>query len=140
MSGSAAAFGSAKQLSGARTWTTRLVGIVAVAILLAACSHPTGGQPIGEAQARDAALRNANGRDVRIVSVELTTYGSRANGGAALDPNTAVWAVRLAGTFPPVSCGPATATPHPCPAPATSELILIDATTGAFIQGQVPAP
>jgi uncharacterized protein YceK len=75
-----------------------------------------------------------------VVSVELTTYGAKANGGSVVDPSTQVWAVLLSGTFPFASCGGYTPTPHPCPSPAASELILIDAHTGAFIQGEIPAP
>lgn len=77
---------------------------------------------------------------MKVVSAELSTYGANANGGSIVDPTTAVWAVRLSGTFPPASCGGYTATPHPCPSPANSELILIDAQTGDFIQGEAPAP
>jgi hypothetical protein len=75
-----------------------------------------------------------------VVSVELTTYGARADGGSIVDPGTQVWAVLLSGTFPAVSCGGYTPTPHPCPSPAASEPILLDAHTGAFIQGEIPAP
>jgi hypothetical protein len=102
---------------------------------------PPGAQPpsVSADQARATALREASGTDVKVVSTELSTYGAKANG-SIVDPKTVVWAVKLSGTFPPASCGALRASPHPCPPPASSELILIDATTGAFIQGEVPAP
>jgi len=77
---------------------------------------------------------------VTVISTKLSTYGAEAGGGSFVDADTPVWAVLLSGSFGFPSCGPPTATPHPCPAPATSELVLIDARTGAFIEGLMPAP
>jgi len=77
---------------------------------------------------------------VTVLSMELSTYGAEAGGASIVDANTPVWAVRLSGSFQRPSCGPVTATPHPCPSPATSELMLIDARTGAFIEAMMPAP
>jgi hypothetical protein len=77
---------------------------------------------------------------VTVLSTKLSTYGAEAGAGSMVAANTLVWAVRLSGSFQWPSCGPMTATPHPCPSPATSELILIDARTGAFIEGMMPAP
>jgi hypothetical protein len=77
---------------------------------------------------------------VTVVSTKLSTYGAEASGGSVVDAGTPVWAVELSGSFRFPSCGPATATPHPCPSPATSELVLVDARTGAFIEGLMPAP
>jgi len=77
---------------------------------------------------------------VKVVSTKLSTYGAQAEGGSLRGPGSPVWAVLLSGSFGFPSCGPMTATPHPCPSPATSALILIDAQTGAFIEGFVPAP
>ena len=76
----------------------------------------------------------------KVLSTRLSTYGAVAGGGMVIDASTTVWAVRLSGSFEPPSCGPVTSIPHPCPSPATTALILIDATTGAFIQGMMPAP
>jgi hypothetical protein len=78
---------------------------------------------------------------VKVLSAKLSTYGvAEAGGGTIVAASTPVWAVLLSGSFQPPSCGPMTATPHPCPSPATSALILIDARTGAFIEGMMPAP
>ena len=124
-----------------------LTPLFLAALLVGGCSPQaaspsvTTSTPISANVARNTALREGAGTGVTVVSVELSTYGAKANGGAVTDPNTLVWAVRLSGTFAPPSCGGYTPTPHPCPSsPATSELILIDARTGAFIQGEVPAP
>jgi hypothetical protein len=113
-----------------------LVALFLVALLASGCS-PT----VSAEAARAVALEQIrSSTPVSVVSVELTTYGARADGGSVVDPDTQVWAVLLSGTFPPASCGGYTPTPHPCPSPAASELILIDAHTGAFIQGEIPAP
>ena len=118
----------------------RVLMALSLALLLAACSQPAASPSISADQARATALREATGTNVKVVSTELSTYGAKSNGGSIVDPATAVWAVRLSGTFPPASCGGYTATPHPCPSPANSELILINASSGDFIQGAVPAP
>ena len=77
---------------------------------------------------------------VKVVSRMLSTYGAEPGGASIVAASTPVWAVRLSGSFTPPSCGPFTATPHPCPSPPTSALVLIDARTGAFIQAEMPAP
>ena len=111
------------------------LGLLLIAALLVGCS------PLISADlARATALSEAGGTNVKVVSVELSTYGAKAGNSELADPNAQVWAVLLSGTFPPASCGAYTATPHPCPPPAVSELVLIDARSGGFIQGTVPAP
>ncbi|MGZ3632490.1 MAG: hypothetical protein ACXWQ6_09380 [Candidatus Limnocylindrales bacterium] len=75
---------------------------------------------------------------MQVRSVTLTTYGAASPNGGVRPASTQVWAVLLSGTFPPFSCGPYSATPRPCPSPATSALILVDAQTGEFIEGQIP--
>lgn len=54
-------------------------------------------------------------------------------------PDEWVWAFVVRGSFPSVSCGGYTATPHPCPPPATTTLILLDARTGEFVLAVSPA-
>jgi hypothetical protein len=117
----------------------RVLTFLCLALLLVACSQPAASPSISTDQARAIALREAAGSNVEVVSAEISTYGAKSNGGSAADPKTVVWAVRLSGNFPSVSCGGYTATPQPCPS-ANSELILINATTGEFIQGEAPAP
>jgi len=129
-------------LSGA--WGRPLrAAIFAVAILIvASCAgrglSPT---PISAETASATAIANvASTIPAKVISTRLSTYGAVADGGHVVDSNTPVWAVRLSGSFEPPSCGPITAVPHPCPPPATSALILIDASTGAYVQGTMPAP
>jgi hypothetical protein len=50
-----------------------------------------------------------------------------------------VWAFMVRGSFPAASCGGYTATPHPCPPPATTMLALLDARTGEFVLAVSPA-
>jgi len=85
-----------------------------------------------------AALREEPGTDVRVVSATLTLYGAASPNGGVRPASTAVWAVLLTGTFRYPSCGPYTATPHPCPSPASTALILVDAQSGEFVEGQIP--
>jgi hypothetical protein len=99
------------------------------------------GATVSAASADAVALANVSSTSpVTVTATTLTTYGAEAGGGLVVAADTPVWAVRLSGSFPAFSCGPYTATPHPCPSPATSALILVDARTGAFIQGRMPAP
>jgi hypothetical protein len=107
-------------------------------------SIPDTGPPVIPVSA-DAAASMAIGQagstiPVTVLLTQLSTYGAEAPDGSMVAANTPVWAVRLSGSFQWPSCGPMTAIPHSCPSPATTELILIDARTGAFIEGMMPAP
>jgi hypothetical protein len=119
-------------------------GWVVAALLVAACQ--TTGSPTrisAEAAATAALAAVGAGHDAKVVATRLSTFGVEAPMGGTADPATVVWAVSLSGRFEPGSCGPApagTATPNPCPSPHTSELVLIDAATGAFILGSIPDP
>lgn len=75
-----------------------------------------------------------------VLSVRFSTYGAEAAGSEIVDASTPVWAVRVSGSFPPASCGGFTVTPHPCPSPATTMLILVDASTYDVIMAEMPAP
>jgi hypothetical protein len=113
-------------------------GVLLVALL--ACSAPAASAtpPISANAAQAVALGNVgSSTPPHVLSVRLSTYGAESPDGSVVAAATPVWSVLVAGSFP-FSCGPATATPHPCPAPATTERVLIDAQTGSFIEGQVP--
>lgn len=123
---------------------------VLAVVMLAACGSqipPSATAPTpststmitAEAAATAAAAQFAPGVPVKVLSTRLSTYGAEAGGGLAA-ADAPVWTVVLSGSFPPFSCGPMTAAPHPCPQPATSALILLDARTGAFFRGTIPAP
>ena len=104
----------------------------------AAVTMSPGPGTISSAAAERVALAQY-GPSVTVVSTKLSDYGSVAGGGLVVPSATLVWAVLLSGTFP-FSCGQVTATPHPCPAPATSAVVLVDAHTGAFVEGEIPGP
>ena len=103
---------------------------------LAACStaRPSATPAISETAARDVALRSTtSSTPPSFVSIRLSTYGRESYGGSVVAASTPVWSVLVAGPFP-FSCGPYTATPRPCPSPATTERVLLDAETGSFIE------
>jgi hypothetical protein len=125
-----------------RSVMTRSSSILATALVLAACSMQTPSPAsISAAVAGSAAVAQVGGgQDVKVVSTRLSTYGAEAHGGAAVDPNTQVWAVLLSGAFGPLACGTPAPSPQACSGIATSALVLIDARTGTFIQSEKPAP
>ncbi len=122
----------------------RTVGLIVVALLLAACQAASATPRIGaQNAARTAVAAAGGGPDTKVVGTRLSTFGVEAPTSGVADGSTVVWAVSLSGRFAPPSCGPAPippATPRPCPSPHTSQLVLIDATTGAFIMGELPDP
>lgn len=77
-----------------------------------------------------------------VTSAELTTFGKVMEGSGAAPATLPVWAVTVAGTFRPPSCGPAvqTGTQPPCPSPASTMLVILDAATGTWIASEAPAP
>lgn len=119
-------------------------GWIVTALLVAACQATGSPTKItAEAAAAAALAAVGNGHDAKVVATRLSTFGTEAPMGGTADPATVVWAVSLSGQFEPGSCGPApieTAAPNPCPSPLTSERVLIDATTGAFVLGSIPDP
>ena len=119
----------------------RFALLVAIVLGVASCTTPGPSQSSISAAAASvvAVAQVGGGPDVKVVSTHLSTYGAEANG-AIVPAATPVWVVVLSGVFQPPSCGPMTATPHPCPSPATTAQVLVDAQSGAFIQGTVPAP
>ena len=50
-----------------------------------------------------------------------------------------VWAFIVRGSFPVRGCAGFIASPHPCPPPATTMLVLLDARTGEFVLAVSPA-
>jgi hypothetical protein len=117
--------------------------VVLAVLVFAGCggSVPSGDLiSLGAAQAI-AVQSTTSSAPVSLTSIRLSTYGREADGGLVAPAESPVWAVAVTGSFP-VSCGPA---PPPsvtkvCPPPQTTELVLIDARTGAFLQGLAPAP
>jgi hypothetical protein len=119
--------------------------------------------PPADALALPAALTALNKTgigvsSVAVISVRLTTVAgaeaamscceslrqwvertSAAGSSLAAPLDEWVWAFIVRGSFPAASCGGYTATPHPCPAPATTMLVLLDARTGEFVLAVSPA-
>jgi hypothetical protein len=76
-----------------------------------------------------------------VISARLTTVASAeaASSSLAAPPDEWVWAFVVRGSFPSISCGGYTTTPQPCPSPATTMLVLLDARTGEFVLALSPA-
>lgn len=119
------------------------VALVVAVVGLVGCAEPPA--PSSTITREDATLTatrsTTSSTPVMVTATRLSTYGREAAGGSVAPADTPVWAVEVAGTFA-LSCGPAPApsVTKVCPPPLTSELILIDARTGVFLQGIGPAP
>ena len=117
-----------------------VAGLLLFALVACSTPGPSGTPSVSEEAARAMALSSTtSSTPPSFVSIRLSTYGPESHGGSVVAASTPVWSVLVAGSFP-FSCGPVTATPHPCPSQATTERVLIDAQTGSFIQGISPAP
>ena len=79
------------------------------------------------------------GSSPQIVSAEVARYGDVSRS-SQVSPDTWVWVFTARGTFSFASCGGRTASPQPCPSPATTARVIVDFRTGAFIEADVPAP
>jgi hypothetical protein len=116
-----------------------IVGLMLFALVACSAPGPSTTPPISETAARDLALSNTtSSTPPSFVSIRLSTYGRESAGGSVAAAGTSVWSVLVAGSFP-FSCGPVTPSPHPCPPPATTQRVLIDAQTGSFIEAFSPA-
>ena len=110
-------------------------------VVPAAATSPSPSSSVTESEALSVAFRNsASTTPLRVLSVARTTFGAAMPTSAVAPADTPVWALTLSGTFPPASCGPAEATSHACAPPATSALVLVDATSGAWLSAETPAP
>ena len=95
------------------------------------------------AVAREAAVDRATQSvssltPMTVLATRLSTFGIEAPTSQVASPDTPVWAVILAGTFGPPSCGPAGASQ--CPPPHRTALVLVNARNGDFILASMPAP
>lgn len=120
----------------ARTFSL-LAAIVTSGPLPESWRNPRVPTVISQGRAEDVALAaSGSGVPATIVSTQLTTYDATAGLEAG-------WAIVLHGEFSPASCGPRpppSAPPHACPSPQDSELVIIDAVSGSFVEATVPAP
>ena len=78
------------------------------------------------------------GSSPQIVSALVARYGDVSRS-SQVSPDTWVWVFTARGTFSFASCGGPTASPRPCPSPATTARVIVDFRTGAFIEADVPA-
>jgi hypothetical protein len=123
----------------------RILASVVLSLSLAACSGgaaspatSTGAQ-ISETRA-EAAARAAMPGTASLTSAKVGPIGG-FGGTAPIPGNPVVWALTFTGSFP-LGCGPAplpSSSPKPCPPPATSATVFIDARTGDFVQAIDPA-
>ncbi len=78
------------------------------------------------------------GSSPQIVSALVARYGDVSRS-SQVSPDAWVWVFTARGTFSFASCGGRTASPNPCPSPATTARVIVDFRTGAFIEADVPA-
>ncbi len=77
-------------------------------------------------------------RAADIVAARLMLLADVDPGPASVSTDW-VWAFTVRGSFPPMSCGGVRlGTPGPCPSPATSELVVLDARSGTLLFGTSP--
>jgi hypothetical protein len=90
----------------------------------------------------DRALASARaaylGSSPQIVAARVVRYGDVSRS-SKVSPDSWVWVFDARGTFSFASCGGRTASPYPCPSPATTASVIVDLRTGAFIEADVPA-
>ena len=78
------------------------------------------------------------GSSPQITSALVARYGDVSRS-SLVSPNAWVWVFTARGRFSFASCGGRTASPPPCPSPATTARVIVDLRTGAFIEADVPA-
>lgn len=119
---------------------TLALGLLSLALVACATPGSSASPAVSMAEAEATALRNTDSLiPAHVVSAKFSTYGLEAPNRYAAPGTTAVWAVRIAGSFD-LACGTPTISlqSHSCTPGATTELVLIDAQTGAFIEGLSP--
>jgi len=77
------------------------------------------------------------GSSAQIVAAQVVRYENASRSSLA-SPDAWVWVFTARGTFSFASCGGLTASPSPCPSPATTARVIVDFRTGAFVEADVP--
>jgi hypothetical protein len=112
-------------------------------------AHTFGGahDRVSRAQAISAAGPNVFGDGARLIAVRAGRFDAFWSPGEtdfARPREYPVWAVVYGPVTVSLSCGPAPTPgtpPRACPPPQrTTELVIIDARTGAFVEADFPAP
>ena len=123
-----------------RVGAVLLVGCLLAAACATTPPMATAAPTISMAAAETAAIGHVDSTTpIVVTSAELTTYRA-TNLGSVVSGDTPVWEVVLAGTFVE-ACGTPTVSPGPqgsCSTP--TQLVVIDARTGDFIEGMAPYP
>ena len=117
-------------------------GLLSLALAACAAPSPSPSIPTISMDAAEAAALGQVDSTTPVVvhSARLTTYRAENLPGNVVAGDTPVWEVILQGTFPEV-CGTPTVSPGPqAPCTNATELVLIDARDGAFVQAVSPYP
>jgi hypothetical protein len=73
-----------------------------------------------------------------VISARVERYGEASPAPAGGPSDEWVWAIVVRGSFPGFGCGGYQPSPEPC-LPATTELIILDYRTGAYLEARSPA-
>jgi hypothetical protein len=94
-------------------------------------------------EAAIAAARTFDAEGVNVLDARLGRHGDFAPESGIAPPDRRVWAITFDGSFAQFCGGPrpAGSSSHPpCPPPATTMMVLVDAATGEGLEATVPAP
>ncbi len=99
---------------------------------------PAGGLTLSEA----LAALDQNGMSVSesaVIYARVERYGEATPNTFAGSPDEWVWAIVIRGSFEGNGCGGYIGSREPCPSPATTEMLILDYDTGAFLESLSPA-
>jgi hypothetical protein len=94
----------------------------------------------GRGREEAAAWIAPNVREVSLmIYARVERYGEATPNTFAGSPDEWVWAIAIRGSFEGHGCGGYQSSPGPCPSPATTEMLILDNDTGAFLESWSPA-
>lgn len=99
---------------------------------------PAGGLTLSEA----LAALDQNGTSISesaVIYARVERYGEATPNPFAGSPDEWVWAIVIRGSFEGFGCGGYLGSREPCPSPATTEMLILDYDTGAFLESWSPA-
>ena len=132
------------QASGTPSATVELPPADALALPAALTAFDrTGEMGVSSASVISARLTTVAGAEAAMSCCEALRQWvgrtSAAGSSLAAPLDEWVWAFIVRGSFPVRGCAGFIASPHPCPPPATTGLVLLDARTGEFVLAVAPA-
>jgi hypothetical protein len=74
-----------------------------------------------------------------VIYARVERYGEATPNTFAGSPDEWVWAIAIRGSFEGFGCGGYLGSSEPCPSPATTEMLILDYETGAFLESWSPA-